>query len=99
MKNDLFNLEQETAVVMGGTGALGGAMADALAGAGARVAIVGRSQERGTERVRAIEAIGGRAFFQAADALDRDSLVRARDAILQQCGAVTVLVNAAGGNR
>ena len=68
MKSDLFNLENEVAVVIGGTGGLGGAMADALAGAGARVAVVGRSEERGRERVRAIESIGGRALFQSADA-------------------------------
>src|SRR5436309_4225338 len=99
MKTDLFNLEQETAVVMGGTGALGGAMAEALAGAGARLAIVGRSEERGQERVRSIESAGGQALFQSADALDRDSLLRARDAILKQWNTVSVLVNAAGGNR
>jgi NAD(P)-dependent dehydrogenase (short-subunit alcohol dehydrogenase family) len=99
MKNDLFNLENEVAVVLGGTGVLGGAMADALAGAGARVAVVGRNEARGRERVRAIEAAGGRALFQAADALDRDSLTRAREAILKGYGAVTVLVSAAGGNR
>jgi NAD(P)-dependent dehydrogenase (short-subunit alcohol dehydrogenase family) len=99
MKHDLFNLEHETAVVLGGTGVLGGVMAEALAAAGARVAVVGRSGERGQERVRAIEAEGGRALFQAADALDRESLVRARDAITGRWGAVSVLVNAAGGNR
>src|SRR5438552_17828594 len=99
MPSDLFDLNSETAVVIGGTGVLGGAMAEALANAGARVAIVGRSAERGAERVRAIEAAGGRATFQSADALDRDSLARARDAITGQWGAVSVLVNAAGGNR
>ena len=99
MEKDLFNLDQEVAVVLGGTGILGGAMAEALAGAGASVAIVGRSETRGQERVRRIEAAGGRAAFQAADALDRDSLARARDAIAAQWGAPSVLVNAAGGNR
>jgi NAD(P)-dependent dehydrogenase (short-subunit alcohol dehydrogenase family) len=99
MNNDLFNLEPETAVVIGGTGTLGGDMAEALATAGARVAIVGRNAERGTERVRAIEAAGGKAICQIADALDREALVRARDAIVSQWGAVSVLVNAAGGNR
>lgn len=34
-----FDLSGETAVVLGGTGVLGGAMADALAQAGARVAV------------------------------------------------------------
>jgi NAD(P)-dependent dehydrogenase (short-subunit alcohol dehydrogenase family) len=99
MKNDLFNLENETAVVIGGTGVLGGAMAEALAGAGARVAIVGRNEERGLERVRHIESEGGCAIFQHADAMDRDSLARARDSILKKWKTVTVLVNGAGGNR
>src|SRR5437588_7697425 len=99
MKNDLFTLENEIAVVVGGTGALGGAMADALAAAGARVAIVGRNEQRGQERVRGIESAGGKALFQSADALDRASLAGARDAIVKQWGPVSVLVNAAGGNR
>lgn len=99
MPNDLFRLDQEIAVVLGGTGVLGGAMAEALAGAGARVVVVGRSAERGQDRVRRIEASGGKALFQSADALDRASLVQAREAITKQWGPVSVLVNAAGGNR
>jgi NAD(P)-dependent dehydrogenase (short-subunit alcohol dehydrogenase family) len=99
MKNDLFNLDNEVAVVLGGTGVLCGAMAEALAAFGARVAVLGRNEARGQERVRTIEAAGGKAFFQSADALDRDSLARARDAVVKQWGAVTVLVNGAGGNK
>lgn len=99
MSSDLFDLRQETAVVLGGTGVLGGALAEALAGAGARVAIVGRSAERGAARVRSIEAAGGTALFHAADALERNSLLRARDAVSEKWGGVSVLVNAAGGNR
>ncbi len=99
MSQNLFDLQDEIAVVIGGTGALGGAMAAALAAAGARVAILGRSAERGGERVKAIEQAGGTAAFQAADALDRGSLVAARDAIAKRWGTPTVLVNAAGGNR
>jgi NAD(P)-dependent dehydrogenase (short-subunit alcohol dehydrogenase family) len=99
MSSDLFDLRGETAVVVGGTGVLGGAMADALAAAGARVAVVGRNEERGRERVGAIEAAGGAAVFQAADAMDRSSLARARDAIVARWGTVSVLVNGAGGNR
>ena len=99
MSADFFDLSGETAVVIGGTGVLGGGMAEALAAAGASVAIVGRSQERGEARVKAIEDTGGRAFFQSADAMDRDSLLQARDAIADQLGSASILVNAAGGNR
>src|SRR5262249_8628512 len=99
MKNDLFNLDNEVAVVLGGTGVLCGAMAEALAAFGARVAVVGRNEERGRQRVRAIESAGGKAVFQAADAMDRDSLLRARDVIARQLGPGSVLVNGAGGNK
>src|SRR5207247_6400427 len=44
-------------------------------------------------------AAGGAAIFQAADAMDRESLARARDAIANKWGLVGVLINAAGGNR
>ena len=74
-------------------------MAEALAGAGARVAIVGRSRERGEERVKAIEADGGDAAFYAADAMDAEALREARALIEEQWGPLSVLVNAAGGNR
>lgn len=96
---DLFNLSGEVAVVFGGTGVLGGAMAEALAAAGAAVVVAGRSAERGAERVRAIEKAGGKAVFHSADAMSRDSLAAARDAVLKQFGKVTVLVNGAGGNK
>lgn len=96
---NLFDLTGQVATVIGGTGALGGAMAQALGQAGARVAVVGRNEERGQARVAAIKAAGGEAVFQTADSLQRDSLLVARDAIASKLGATTVLVNAAGGNR
>ena len=98
MPQNLFDLSSDVAVVIGGTGGLGGAMADALAAAGAKVAVVGRSAERGGQRVTAIESAGGKAIFQSADALSSDSLTKARDAIQSQLGTATILVNAAGGN-
>ena len=69
MENDLFDLSSDTAVVIGGTGVLGGGMADALAAYGAKVAVLGRSEERGAAKVKAIEAAGGTAMFHAVDAL------------------------------
>lgn len=99
MTRNLFDLSEETAVVLGGTGVLGGAMAEALAAAGARVAVAGRSEERGMDCVRRIEKAGGKAMFVSADAMSRDSLAKARDAVIKAWGGVTVLVNGAGGNK
>jgi NAD(P)-dependent dehydrogenase (short-subunit alcohol dehydrogenase family) len=92
-------MKGETAVVLGGTGVLGGAMAEALAAAGARVAIVGRSRERGEERVQQIHVAGGEAAFHSADALKSDDLRAARSAIETVWSPASILVNAAGGNR
>jgi len=95
---NLFDLSGEVAVVIGGTGVLGGALAEGLASAGAAVAVVGRSAERGEARAAAIRGAGGRAVFAGADALSRDDLRRAHATIRDGLGAPTLLVNAAGGN-
>jgi NAD(P)-dependent dehydrogenase (short-subunit alcohol dehydrogenase family) len=97
--NNLFDLTGQMAVVIGGTGVLGGGMAEALASAGANVAVLGRSQERGEACATRIIDNGGSAFFVEADALDADSLRTARDRVLERAGAVDILVNAAGGNK
>ncbi len=94
----LFDLTGEVAVVIGATGVLGGALAEGLAAAGARVAVLGRNAERGTERVEVIRKNGGEADFFPADAQDRDSLARSLQAVITACGAPTILINAAGGN-
>jgi len=94
----LFDLSGDVAVVLGGTGVLGGALAEGLASAGARVAVLGRSAERGEARAAAIRNTGGNAVFIAADASDKGSLEHALAEVTAQLGAPTVLVNAAGGN-
>lgn len=95
---DLFSLEGQVAIVTGGTGVLGGAMARGLALAGAKVGVLGRRRAQAEETVRAIEAEGGRALALAADVLDRAQLAAARDAVLAEWGRLDILVNAAGGN-
>jgi NAD(P)-dependent dehydrogenase (short-subunit alcohol dehydrogenase family) len=95
---NLFDLSGEVAVVIGATGVLGGALADGLASAGAGVAVLGRSEERGAACVSRIVAAGGKAHFFSADAASRESLEKARDQISSVLGEPTILVNAAGGN-
>src|ERR1700678_1021425 len=73
-------------------------MAEGLAEAGAKVAVLGRNAERGKARVRSVQQRGGTAEFFLADALDRISLKAALDAVLSRWGVPTILVNAAGGN-
>ncbi len=94
----MYSLEGQVAVVTGGTGVLGSAMAKALAMAGARVGVVSRGRERAERVASELEALGGEALAIPADVLDRDSLESARQMVVGRWGSVTTLVNAAGGN-
>jgi NAD(P)-dependent dehydrogenase (short-subunit alcohol dehydrogenase family) len=95
---DLFDLTGEIAAVIGGTGVLGGAMAEGLAQAGARVSLLGRNAERGQARAARIKAQGGQANYVPADAQSRVSLEDAMKRVEDSFGPPTVLLNAAGGN-
>jgi NAD(P)-dependent dehydrogenase (short-subunit alcohol dehydrogenase family) len=94
----LFDLSGETAVVIGATGVLGGAMAQGLAQAGAKVAVLGRNAQRGEARVKAMLDQGGKAAFFAADATQKETLARAHRAIGESLGPPSILLNVAGGN-
>ncbi|MCC7421492.1 MAG: SDR family oxidoreductase [Planctomycetaceae bacterium] len=96
--HNLFGLDGLTSVVIGGTGVLGGAIADALAGAGSHVVVVGRNAEHGQHRVDAIQKAGGTAEFYAADstsAADFEGMVGHLTKSGRRCD---VLVNGAGVN-
>jgi NAD(P)-dependent dehydrogenase (short-subunit alcohol dehydrogenase family) len=97
-ETDLFSLNGEVAVVIGATGVLGGALAEGLGAAGAKIAVLGRNEERGLARVKAITEKGGNAAFFLCDASSRSSLSEAHQKIEAALGAPTILVNAAGGN-
>jgi NAD(P)-dependent dehydrogenase (short-subunit alcohol dehydrogenase family) len=94
----LFDLTGKTAIITGGTGVLGGAMAKGLAQAGAKVAIMGRRAEQAEAVCAEIVALGGEALALPADVLQPDQLKAARDRIMNTWGRVDILVNAAGGN-
>lgn len=95
----LFQLDGEVAVVTGGTGELGGLMAEALAAFGAKVAVLGRNEERGRARALRIADAGGIAQFYTADVMNRQELESVRDTIAAELGTPSILINAAGGNR
>ncbi len=94
----LFGLDGQIAVIIGGTGVLGGAFCDGLAQAGAHVIVAGRSEERGQERVNAIGALGGQSEFLAVDATSRESIRTLLEKTLERHNRVDILVNCAGVN-
>jgi NAD(P)-dependent dehydrogenase (short-subunit alcohol dehydrogenase family) len=95
---ELFDLSGRTAIVIGGTGELCGAMAEGLAGAGAEVVLVGRNEEKAKARLGRIAAQGGTAHFIAAEASARQSLEQLLATVIDRAGKVDILVNGAGVN-
>jgi NAD(P)-dependent dehydrogenase (short-subunit alcohol dehydrogenase family) len=96
--SDLFSLQGRTAVVIGGTGELCGAIAEAYAGAGAEVVLVGRDPAKAEKRLETIHAAGGKAYFVSADASQRQDLQLLLDQVQERSGGCQILVNGAGIN-
>jgi NAD(P)-dependent dehydrogenase (short-subunit alcohol dehydrogenase family) len=95
----MFSLQGQTALVTGGSGQLGKALALALAQAGAQVAVLGRRLEPCQQVAEAIQAAGGQALALACDVLDRAALERVAAEIASTFGPVDILINGAGGNQ
>jgi NAD(P)-dependent dehydrogenase (short-subunit alcohol dehydrogenase family) len=94
----LFGFEGQVAVVVGGTGVLGGELCQGLAQAGACVVVAGRSAERGQACVEAIQNLGGKATFAEVDACQRHSVTALLAKVLSDHSHVDALVNCAGVN-
>src|SRR5690606_27702040 len=98
MQMNLFDLTGTVSVVIGGNGVLGGAMSEALALAGSKVAVVGRNMEKAEAVCARIASKGGTAVPMAADATKREDLERLLENVLQWGGRVETLINASGVN-
>lgn len=96
---DTFGLEDKVSAVIGGSGALGGNVAEALAKAGSRIVIIyNRGKEAAEERMKRIQNLGSDVFVVQADASVKRDLERASDEIFSRWGRVDILVNAPGIN-
>ena len=93
---ELFELDGRIAVVTGGTTGLGREIALGFAAAGADVVASSRTKERVDAVAAEIEALGRRTLREVCDVLDRASIQRLHDAVIEAFGKVDILVNAAG---
>lgn len=91
-------MDGRVALVTGGTSGIGLAIAKALADAGARVVIAGRSKERGDEALEALRADNLDAQFLACDVGDADSVSAMVGEVISSHGGLNVLVNSAAIN-
>ena len=91
-----IDLAGQVAIVTGGGRGIGRAMAQALANAGAAVAIVARSPEQLAETVALIEEAGGYAIAVTADVTNQQAVEKMANEVEQQLGPVNLLANNAG---
>ena len=93
-----IDLSGKTAVVTGAGGVLCSMFAEALAKAGARVALLDLNKEAAEGFAKKIRNDGGTAKGYVCNVLDKDTIQQARDEINKDFGTCDILVNGAGGN-
>ncbi len=93
-----FNLKDATVVVTGGSRGIGPHIAEALAGQGARVALVARSEPELEANARRLAESGAEVIAFAADVTSPEGRRQLIDAVERRLGPVDVLVNNAGGD-
>ena len=92
----LFDITGKVAVVTGGNGGIGLAMAQGIASCGADVVIAGRNAEKAGPALESLRALGVRAAFVAADVTKKAECQKLIDETAASFGRVDILVNNAG---
>jgi len=94
----MFDLSGKVAVVTGGNGGLGLAMARGLAAAGARIVVAARNAEKSQAAVAELRALGPDPIALTADVTDEASVATLVAGTVERCGNLDILVNNAGIN-
>jgi len=89
-------LDNRVALIYGGTSGLGKATAHLYAKEGAKVAVAGRSEERGNQIVEEIKSSGGQAVFVQVDLMDEEKIKESVQNTVDVFGTIDILYNGAG---
>jgi 3-oxoacyl-[acyl-carrier protein] reductase len=93
-REDIMLLEDKNAVVYGGGGSIGGAVARAFAREGAKVFLAGRTPESLDGVAEQIRSAGGAAEAVRVDALDEGAIDEHADTVAASAGSIDVSFNA-----
>ena len=91
----MFTLEGKAALVTGGNGGIGLGMAQALARAGAQVAVAGRNEQKNSDAVR---KLGGKALAIPVDVTNETSCRSMVSDAAERLGRLDIVINNAGIN-
>lgn len=93
-----FDFTSRTVFVAGGTSGINLGIAEAFAEAGAKVAVISRSQERVEEAKRRLQSFGGEVAGFSADVRNVDATSAALKATHDALGDIDILISGAAGN-
>jgi NAD(P)-dependent dehydrogenase (short-subunit alcohol dehydrogenase family) len=86
-------LAGKTALVSGSTRGIGRSIAELFAAEGCRVAVTGRTRDRGEKVVTRIREAGGEAEFLPLDITDEDSVRDVISTVVERFGSLSTLIN------
>jgi NAD(P)-dependent dehydrogenase (short-subunit alcohol dehydrogenase family) len=95
----MFSIDGKCIAITGGAGVLCGQLAKALAGMGAKVAILDFNYDGAVALAKEIEAAGNTAIAVKCNVLEKESVEAAYKECVDKLGCIDVLVNGAGGNK
>lgn len=93
----LFRLDGKVALVVGGSGGIGSAMAEALGAAGASVSIVGRTADRAQAVAATVRKAGAESMALTADVNIQADCERMVAGTVDRFGRLDIILNAVGG--
>ena len=94
----LFDLTGKVALVTGGNGGIGLAMAKALGEAGAKIVVAGRNQEKNDQSIKILQSLDIDSTSLIVDVVDEVSCNKLIDDTVAHFGKLNILVNNAGTN-
>jgi NAD(P)-dependent dehydrogenase (short-subunit alcohol dehydrogenase family) len=95
---NLFDLTNKVAVIIGGGGVLAGTMAEGLAKAGANVAILDLNLDNATKKAEQVSALGVKSLALQVNATSQHDLKKTDQKITDKFGRIDILINAPGIN-
>jgi len=94
----MFDLKGKVAIVTGGNGGIGLGMARGLAGAGARVVVAARNEQKSNAAAEELQSLGSEAMAITVDVTNETSVEAMVKEVVQRCGRLDILFNNAGIN-
>ena len=94
----LFNLTDKVALITGGNGGIGFAMAKAIGEAGATVVIAGRNEDKNKKSIEELNSLNVKCKSLIVDVVDENSCNQLIEDVVKTYGKLNILINNAGTN-